>query len=117
MSKRKIRIRPGRAQSGAGLAVGIAFVIIGLFIAIPQFGGFGVVWTIIAVGITLVFGVNTFSSRGIATSEIEIDEEEMERRRHKTPEERLKALQQLYDQKLISKAEFEEKKKEILKTL
>ena len=41
----------------------------------------------------------------------------MERRRHKTPEERLKALQQLYDQKLISKAEFEEKKKEILKTL
>ena len=50
--KRSIKVRPGKAQSAMGFAVGLVFVGIGLFVAIPTFGLFGIFWTLIAVVIT-----------------------------------------------------------------
>ena len=43
--KRKITYRPSKAQSVFGGVVGVIFVLIGLFVAIPQAGLFGLFWT------------------------------------------------------------------------
>ena len=45
MARRRVRVKPGRAQSAMGFFVGIVFVLIGLFTVIPSFGLFGLLWT------------------------------------------------------------------------
>jgi len=141
MSK-KIHVRPSGAQSKLGFAVGIVFCLIGLFIAIPVFGPFGILWTVVAGFITYFPWRNGFtdkkmdshvieiedtdpdnitvtSHRGIGTSYSVSDFEtgETVRSSGNDIEKRLKALQSLYDQRLITKEEYEEKKQEILKEL
>lgn len=44
MSK-KIYVRPGKGQSKIGFAVGIVFCLIGVFVVIPTFGLFDIIWT------------------------------------------------------------------------
>lgn len=110
MSK-KIHVRPSGAQSKVGFAVGIIFCLIGLFVAIPTFGVFGVFWTAIAGWITYVNWRNGFSNEKIDSHVIEIEDTNPD------IENRLRSLQSLYDQRLITKEEYEEKKQEILKDL
>lgn len=43
--KRKIWVRPGKTQSVAGIIIGIVFLLIGIFMVIPTFGPFGLLWT------------------------------------------------------------------------
>ena len=141
MSK-KIHVRPSGAQSKVGFAVGIIFCMIGLFIAIPTFGVFGIFWTAIAGWITYVNWRNGFSSEKIDSHVIEIEDSDPDnvtitshrgfgtsysvsdfeagetvRSSGNDIENRLKSLQSLYDQRLITKEEYEEKKQEILKEL
>ena len=52
MARKRVTYRPSKAGSALGGVVGGLFVLIGLFVAIPTFGLFGVLWTLIAVGIT-----------------------------------------------------------------
>ncbi len=111
MSK-KIHIRPSKTQSKGGFIVGIMFCLIGLFFVVPTFGPFGLVWTAVAGWITYVNWRNGFTDKGIADRVIEIENEDEE-----NMEERLRSLQSLYDQRLITKEEYEEKKQEILKEL
>jgi len=110
MSK-KIHVRPSGAQSKAGFFVGIIFCLIGLFFAIPAFGIFGVFWTAVAGWITYVHWRNGFSANKIDSHVIEVEDSAPDN------ESRLKSLQSLYDQRLITKEEYEEKKQEILKEL
>ena len=114
MSK-KIHVRPSGAQSKVGFAVGIIFCLIGLFVAIPTFGVFGIFWTAIAGWITYVNWRNGFSNEKIDSHVIEI--EDMDKSSGNDIENRLKSLQSLYDQRLITKEEYEEKKCEILSDL
>ena len=140
MSK-KIHVRPGKGQSKAGFVVGIIFCLIGLFIAIPTFGLFGVLWTAVAGYITFVHYRNGFTDKKIDSHVIEIDENgddvtvttrtgferfsyEAEsdagrtvKAEEETVEERLKQLTSLYTQALITREEYEQKKKEILDEL
>lgn len=134
MSK-KIHVRPSKGQSKAAFAAGIIFCLIGLFIVIPTFGLFGIFWTAIAVWITYVNYRNGFTDKPIANRVIEIEDDghDVTVTRHsgyhtysydtKTEttdgdiEERLRKLQNLYDQSLISYEEYNQKKKEILKEL
>ena len=139
MAKR-IHVRPGKTQSKFGFAIGLIFCAIGVFIAIPMAGPFGILWTAVAVFITFSNYKNGFTKEGIDSHVIEIDEngddvtitkhsglgyrsfayetEETEKRTDGNDiEERLKSLQSLYDQRLITKEEYEEKKQEILKEL
>ena len=67
--------RPSKTTSAFGLAVGVIFVLIGLFIVIPQFGAFGFFWTLIALVITVMNGVNAFSEKGVPTGEIRFEDE------------------------------------------
>ena len=57
MRRRRVTYRPSKAQGAFGVAVGAIFVVIGLVMVIPIFGLFGVLWTLIAVGIT---GMNAY---------------------------------------------------------
>jgi len=137
MSK-KIHVRPSSSQSKVGFGVGIIFCLIGLFIVIPIFGPFGIFWTAIAGWITYSHWRNGFTDNKIDSHVIEIEDTDSENitvTSHRgfgtsytvsdsgesnagsTVENRLKSLQSLYDQRLITREEYEEKKQEILKEL
>lgn len=116
---RNIKVKPGKGQSAAGMAVGIIFCLIGLFVAIPTMGMFGLIWTGVAVVITVMNGINVFSETGVPTHEIVIDEEiaggKTEPSAQKTSvEERLRMVDRLYDEGTITKEEHEQKRKKIL---
>ena len=140
MSKR-IHVRPGKGQSKAGFVVGIIFCLIGVFFAIPVFGGFGVLWTGVAAFITFMNFRNGFTDKHIDSHVIEIDENgddvtitrnmgfgghsyavsgwgnNTENKKADSVEERLRKLTDLYTQALITREEYEQKKKEILDEL
>ena len=141
---KKIHVRPGRSQSKAGFAVGIVFCLIGVFVVIPIFGVFGILWTAAAGWITFVNYRNGFTDKQIDSKVIEIDGEgeDITVTSHtglggyryevdglasskdtfggsesENVEARLRKLQGLYDQALITKDEYDRKKKEILEDL
>ena len=121
MSAKRVKVKPGKAQSKIGFIVGLIFVGIGIFIAIPNFGLFGIFWTAVAGFIAFSHYKNGFTDEGFPTHEIIIDEEEMtsmtEAGGGSDIEERLRTLASLYDQGLISGEEYEMKRKEILDSI
>lgn len=116
MSK-KIKVKPGKSQSVVGFLVGIIFCGIGLFFVIPTFGAFGVFWSIMALVITVINGINAFSDKGIATHSIEIEETDEFGQERESIELRLEKLKDLYEKELITEEEYEKKKKELLQIL
>ena len=124
MSRKRVTYRPSKTGSVAGGVIGCVFVLIGLFVVIPQFamaGGFGlifgIIWTVIAA---VIAGTNFYSAFGkkYIGPEIRIEEEGVSVDDPKgTPEQRLEQLQSLYDRRLITKEEYEQKRQEILKEL
>lgn len=121
MSKKRIKVKPGKTQSQFGFAVGIIFVIIGCVVVIPIFGPFGILWTIIAGFIAFSNYKNGFSDEGIATHEIVIEDDEnyyggytKDDTNDGDIEEKLKKLESLYNQGLITREEYDGKRKELL---
>jgi len=128
MSQRKIKVKPGKTQSKAGFIVGIAFCIIGVVFVIPRAGAFGLLWTGVALLITLMNYWNGFSEEGVTSHEIIIDESDLAADRdlnvsdnsqgaESTDEDieaKLKKLHSLYEQRLITLSEYEAKRKELL---
>ena len=92
----------------------IIFVCIGLFVVIPTFGPFGVLWTLLAAGITIASFYRAFGKR-YTGPEIHIEDEECGK--PEDVQERLETLRALYEQKLIAPEEYERKRQEILKDL
>ncbi len=116
MSKR-IRVKPGKAQSKIGFVVGILFVIMGCIIVIPTFGLFGVIWTVVAGFITLTNMKNAFTSEGVASHEIIIDDdtaENLNRNGGEDIEAKMSTLRSMYEQGLITGEEYEQKRRELL---
>jgi hypothetical protein len=118
MNKR-VRVKPGKGQSMAGFFGGLIFCCIGLFIVIPVFGPFGMLWTLFAVVMTVINGYNAFSDKGIASHEITIDEDYTHEYNDsgKSSEDRLMELQSLYDKGMITAGEYQEKRKRILEEI
>ena len=137
---KKIHVRPGKGQSKFGFVVGIVFCLIGLFVVVPTFGLFGLLWTAVAGFITFVHYRNGFTDKQIDSHVIEIDEDgedvtvtshagfggrtytvertdRTEKQEKESVEERIKKLTDLYVQSLITRDEYEQKKKEILNDL
>ena len=119
--RRKVTYRPSKSQSTFGAVVGVIFILIGIFVVIPTFGPFGILWTLMAVGIT---GMNAYQAFGkkYVGPEIHIEEEETSGSSGQSfapgsTEERLRELRSLYDQRLITQEEYEQKRQEILKQL
>ena len=122
MARKRIRVKPGRAQSKIGFFAGLLFCLIGVFMVIPIFGVFGIFWTLMAVIITALSGINAFSDKGMASHEIIIDEESRasesgDNRRKENIERRLRIAEELYREGSITKDELDEKRREILKEI
>ncbi len=123
---KKIHVRPGKTQSKVGFVIGIIFCLIGLFVVVPTFGPFGLLWTAAAGWITYSNYRNGFTDKHISNQVIEIEEdgESVTSGTFKggqtseiSAEERMKQLQNLYDQALITYEEYQQKRKEILEDL
>lgn len=128
MAGKKVKVKPGKAQSKIGFIVGLIFVGIGIFMVIPTFGPFGLLWTAIAAFIAYSHYKNGFTDEGFPTHEIIIDEDELSGMMNEAGqkdlaggssdiEERLRTLASLYDQGLITGEEYEAKRKEILRLI
>ena len=111
MSKKSVKVKPGKTQSKIGFAAGLIFVLIGLVVVIPTFGPFGIFWTAIAAFIAYSHYKNGFTEEGFATHEIVIDDSEDE---SEDIEEKLKKLDSLYQRGLITREEYDAKRKEFL---
>src|SRR5262245_31629967 len=98
----RIRVKPSRPQAALAMAVGLVFIGIGLFIVIPTFGAFGIFWTLVAVALTVFFAANVFSPRGFAQTEIEVDRGAGFLEGDLPFDERLRRLERLRAEQLIS---------------
>ena len=133
MKRRRVTYRPSKSQGAFGVAVGCIFVLLGLFMVIPIFGLFGVLWTLIAVGITAMNAYQAFG-KGYVGPEITIEEEPeiSQQQTVSSPppqtndhipstalnaKERLQQLKDLKEAGLLSPQEYEKKRQEILKGL
>lgn len=124
--RRNIKIRPSKQASIPGFIVGLIFVGIGIFVAIPNVGAFGVLWTGVAIVITITNGINAFGSKGIPSEEIYIEDDyeyndsinkENLYKREIDFEEKLRKLKSLKDDGIISDVEYEMKRTEILNNI
>ena len=96
--------------------IGAAFSVIGLSVALPQAGLFGLVWTLCAIGMTVYHAVNVFSGKGIASFTVETQSDRFDPDAS-TPlpfDEQLRRLSQLREEGLISEAEFQQKRSEVM---
>ena len=128
MSRKRVRVKPGKAQSTVSFVVGLAFVLVGLVMVVPTFGPFGLLWTGVAVAITVINGLNAFGKKGVTTMEIYSEEEDevpsTAREDHDhipstalTTQERLEQLQTLKEAGLLTDEEYRNKREEILREL
>ena len=121
--RRVVRIHPSKPSMVLSLVVGVIFCLLGVFIVIPTFGVFGLFWTLISAGITVVNAMPLFSGEDrdlYHTMTIE-DEGGYDGLAADTESDdaaaRLEKLKELYDRRLITAEEYESKREEILRRL
>lgn len=115
---RRMRYRPSKASCIFSGVVGIVFTCIGVFVVIPSFGPFGIFWTLIAVGITVYQFAMAAGKVSMGSWSIEDEDEGRDGAPGgKSAQDRLTELRSLYDRGLISREEYEAKRKEILEEL
>ena len=119
MSKR-ITYRPNKAASGLSVAVGVIFILIGVTVVIPSAGLFGVLWTLIALGITVANGYQAFGKKYIGP-EIRVEDDgaaaEAEPAGAGDVKARLEQLEALKAENLVTAEEYQRKREEILRSL
>ena len=115
--RRRIRYQPSKGQSIFTGIIGILFCIIGFAVVLPGAGIFGLVWTGIAVAITVSSFMQAAGKKGFMGSYVIEDEGGAAPEGEKSTEQRLQELQNLYDRRLITTEEYEAKRQEILKEL
>lgn len=131
MRRRRVHVQPSKPAMILSLCVGIVFVLVGIFIAIPTFGLFGIFWTFVAVFITIgnvapLFGKEGHTRQIIIEDEYEDLTDDLDLREPHPPaaapyasdaEQRLQELQNLYNKGLITRDEYDEKRAEIIAKL
>lgn len=118
MARKRIKVKPSKGQSTFSFIVGIIFCGIGLFVVIPQFGPFGILWTLVAAFTTFANFKNAFTEEGMPTKEIIIDDGTFAQLEEPNSiEERLKKVESLYQQGLITRDEYDQKRKELIDKL
>ncbi|WP_459480893.1 SHOCT domain-containing protein [Clostridium saccharoperbutylacetonicum] len=113
MSKRG-RVKPNKGVSAIGMIAGIGMVFIGITQAIPDTGSFGVVWTFVAAGIAVVNAFNFFSENGGTSIVIDVEDNDFDKEKEQDFDEKLRKIKALMDDGIISREEYEAKRKEIL---
>jgi len=127
-NRRRVTYRPGKTNGVFGIVWGGIFVCIGLFLVIPVFGPFGILWTLMALAITVHNAYAAFG-KNYTGPEINIEEEIPSKRpeHEHTPvaysydecaaKKRLEQLETLKTAGLITKEEYDQKRKEILEQI
>ena len=116
--KKRIRVRHSKAASKFAMFVGIAFCCIGFFVVIPMAGPFGILWTAVAAFTTFANFKNAFTEEGMPTKEIIVDDGTFAQLEEPNSiEERLKKVESLYQQGLITRDEYDQKRKELIDEL
>ena len=98
-------------MSAVGFFGGFVFLGLGLFLIIPIFGVFGVIWTVFAGIITAYHGYGLFSKGGVALYEIEA---ESQSRPVISFVDRLSKLEEAKSRGLISESEYQTQRNRIL---
>jgi putative oligomerization/nucleic acid binding protein len=114
---RRVRIKPGKGTSFITMIGGIFMIGFGITEAIPTFGNFGVLWTLMAFAITAYSAFNAFSDRGLATQEIEVEDSSDSDMAQTDVADRLERLKSLRMDGLITEEEYQRKRNEIVKAL
>ncbi|MFD2611155.1 SHOCT domain-containing protein [Paenibacillus gansuensis] len=107
------RVKPSKGASLLGMIVGGIFVIIGFTTVLPTFGWFGIVWTLFALGIAISHAVNFFGRTGVANWDVEMQVPSAPTSTNDF-ESKLRKLEKLKQDGLISDEEYEDKRSQIL---
>ncbi|TFD96635.1 SHOCT domain-containing protein [Jeotgalibacillus salarius] len=107
------RVKPGKGVSALAMAGGIVFIIIGVLFVIPQFGAFGILWTLFAAGITIFHAINVFSKNGAPAYEASVPAD-VSAGKESSYEEKIRQLHRLKEEGLVTEEEFQKKKAELL---
>ncbi len=106
-----VRVKPGKAVSGAVMVVGIFMGVFGIFSGLlAQSGFFGVIWVGVVLAVVIFSAINVFTEKGIATEEIDIETKKVEL----SFDEKLRRLESLRRDKLISEREYQHQRKKLL---
>lgn len=117
--KQRYNVRPGKGQSMFGFVVGIVFVFIGLGF-LQTMGGFGVIWLLVAIGITVMHGINAFTEKGVPTHRVDVTttshqiDTEQTSNTSNSFDEKLRKLHKLKQEGILTDEEYEVKKQQIL---
>ena len=122
MARKRVTYRPSKTGSAFGGIVGIIFVLIGLFVIIPtssMAGGFalifGVLWTAVAAGITIMNFYQAFGKKYVGPEiSIEEDGERPAPAGGSGVKHRLEQLEELKSAGLLTEEEYRQKRAEIL---
>ena len=122
MARKRVTYRPSKTASAFGGVVGIIFVLIGLFVIIPtssMAGGFalifGVLWTAVAAGITIMNFYQAFGKKYVGPEiSIEEDGERPAPAGGSGVKHRLEQLEELKSAGLLTEEEYRQKRAEIL---
>ena len=120
MRRRRVRVQPSKPAMILSLVMGILFVLIGIFVVIPNFGLFGIFWTLIAACIAFSNAAFFFGKGGGGRQiiiEDEIEDLSCDSPRISDAEQRLTELQNLYNKGLITRDEYDAKRAEIIEKL
>jgi hypothetical protein len=118
--KTRGRIKPSKPVSAIALVVGLVFTGIGVFMAIPNAGWFGVFWTLLALAATVYHAANLFSDSGIAEEVVDFESfppSDSRRPAGESVEARLRQLDKLKGGRLITEAEYQQRRSKILDEL
>ena len=113
MSQR-YRVKPSKGQSMFGFIVGLLFVVLGFVVVVPTFGGFGIIWLLVSILITVMHGINAFSKKGIATHQIDVQSSKAIMNQEVGHDKKIRQLHKLKQDGIISESEYESKKRELL---
>jgi hypothetical protein len=126
--KVKSQIKPNKTASLAGFIIGLAFMVFGIvfyLVLLPEMDFedgsgylislFFVIWTLVVLFIALFNARNYFSSQGISVIDMDFESEKDETPVQDTIEIRLRRLERLRNDSLITESEFNQKREEILR--
>ncbi|MCX7904554.1 MAG: SHOCT domain-containing protein [Caloramator sp.] len=109
---KRIIVKQSKEQAIFSMIGGLIFIIIGITFVIPNLGLFGIFWTLIAA---LIFGssvYNVVNKRGLPSWSAEIEDINIES--DDDFETKLRKLNKLKEDGLITEEEFQRKREEIM---
>jgi hypothetical protein len=105
-----VRIKPSKTISMLAVISGIGMVFVGIFGLFPHNQLFGIIWVLASLAVIVFHAINAFTEHGVATEEIDVENKKVEL----SFDEKLRRLESLRREKLISEREYQHQRKKLL---